>query len=46
MCYWVKFWKGEKVLRKVPVHADTTEEAKNIFKHDFPDVRHFELISP
>ncbi|WP_292464113.1 hypothetical protein [Methanolobus sp.] len=48
MCYWIKFWKGEneKVLREVPVHADTTEEAKNIFKHDFPGVRQFEVILP
>lgn len=48
MCYWVKFWESEneKVLREVPVHANTTEEAKDMFKHDFPGVNNFELISP
>jgi hypothetical protein len=46
MCYWIKFREDEKVLREVPVHADTTEEAKDMFKHDFPDVRQFEIISP
>jgi len=46
MCYWVKFRKDEKVLREVPVHADTEGEAKNMFQHDFPGVRQFELISP
>jgi len=45
MCYWVRFWKDKEVLREVPVHADTKEEAKDIFQHDFPHVRQFELIS-
>jgi hypothetical protein len=46
MCYRIKLQKDEKVLRKVPVSAFTTEEAKDIFQHDFPGVNHFELISP
>jgi hypothetical protein len=48
MCFWVRFWEDEsnKVLREVPVHAETTNEAKNIFQHDFPDVSHFELRTP
>lgn len=46
MCYWVKFWASEqkKIVREVPVHADTVEEAEDIFNHDFPDVNCFELI--
>ncbi|AFV24675.1 hypothetical protein Mpsy_2471 [Methanolobus psychrophilus R15] len=48
MCFWVRFWEDEnnKVLREVPVHAETTNEAKSIFQHDFPDVSHFELRTP
>lgn len=48
MCYWIKFWQDEKekILREVPVHADTEKDAKDMFKHDFPDVRQFELIVP
>lgn len=46
MCFWAKFREDEKVLREVPIHADTIEEAKDIFQHDFPDVSQFELISP
>jgi hypothetical protein len=46
MCYWVKFREDEKVLREVPVHADTDSEAKYMFQHDFPGVDQFELISP
>jgi hypothetical protein len=48
MCYWVKFWEdeNEKILREVPVHADTENDARDIFLHDFPAVNHFELISP
>ena len=46
MCYWIKFWENEKILREVPVHADTENAAKDIFRQDFPGVNHFELISP
>ncbi|MDW7731905.1 MAG: hypothetical protein SCH66_05695 [Methanolobus sp.] len=43
--YWVKFWEDEKkrILREVPVHADTEKEAKNIFHHDFPNISHFQV---
>lgn len=45
MCFWVRFWEDEnnKVLREVPVHAETTTEAKDMFQQDFPNVSHFEL---
>jgi hypothetical protein len=46
MCFWVQFREDEDLLREVPIHADTTEEAKDIFQQDFPDVSQFELISP
>jgi hypothetical protein len=46
MCYWVKFREDEKTLREVPVHAGTLEDAKDIFRHDFPGISEFELIAP
>jgi hypothetical protein len=48
MCFWVRFWEDENnnVLREVPVHADTKNEARDIFQHDFPAVSRFELLSP
>jgi hypothetical protein len=48
MCFWVKFREdeNEKILREVPVHADTKNKAKDIFQQDFPGVSQFELISP
>jgi hypothetical protein len=48
MCFWIKFRKDENqdILREVPVHANTENEAKDMFQHDFPDITQFELISP
>jgi hypothetical protein len=45
MCFWIKFQENEKTFREVPVHANTVEKAKDIFKHDFPGVNNFELIT-
>jgi len=41
----MKFQENEKTFREVPVHANTLEEAKNIFKQDFPEVNHFKIIT-
>ncbi|KXS40359.1 MAG: hypothetical protein AWU59_2563 [Methanolobus sp. T82-4] len=46
MCYWAKFWDKEKVLREVPLHANTQAEAMNLFQEDFPNISRFELIKP
>jgi len=48
MCYWVRFWEDEnkKVLREVPLHADTETDAMEKFQHDFPNIGRFELIRP
>lgn len=48
MCYWVKFWENEnkKILREVPLHANTETEAMDLFQKDFPYVGRFELIRP
>jgi len=43
----MKFWEDEKgkILREVSVHAETEDEARVVFQHDFPNVSHFELIT-
>lgn len=46
MCYWFKFQEDEKnkILREVPVHANTEIEAMNRFQQDFPNIGRFELV--
>jgi len=46
--YWARFWEDERnrILREVPVHANDKNEATRLFRHDFPYISSFELISP
>jgi hypothetical protein len=48
MCCWVKFREdeNEKIMREVPVHAGTENDARDIFLKEFPAFSHLELISP
>jgi len=45
MCFWIKFQENENTFREVSVHADTEDEAENVFQHDFQNVISFELIT-